>query len=197
MAYSFIPKYIQQVLAMRPRQTVTADRWNELFNLLIQQGDSNAAALAALFTYPLDDLVVGTGIKGVRLNASGQLEIFNGTTWSMPVVTKAQVGLPLADNTPDSQKPVSTPQQYALNGLKAYIDNIVWASAPFRFYTGPEAPSDPGPYMWLRPVDTIAAYLELGEEPGETLNLTMDGVTQEIINVESSPEGATYNYTIL
>lgn len=197
MAYSFIPKYIQQVLAMRPRQTVTADRWNELFNLLIQQGDSNAAALAALFAYPLDDFVTGAGIKGVRLNASGQLEIFNGTTWSMPVITKAQVGLPLADNTPDSQKPVSIPQQYAFNNLKAYIDNIVWASAPFRFYTGPEEPSDPGPYMWLKPVDTIAAYLELGDAPGEVLNLTMDGVTQEIINVESSPEGATYKYTIL
>ncbi len=36
-------------------------------------------------------------------------------------VSKAQVGLPLADNTPDSSKPVSGPQQTAINAKQATL----------------------------------------------------------------------------
>lgn len=41
----WIPKYIQQVVAATPRQVVTADRWNELWTLSIEQGDYTAAAV--------------------------------------------------------------------------------------------------------------------------------------------------------
>ncbi len=81
MAYPFVPRYIQQSIAMRPRQAVTADRWNELLNLLIQQGDANAAALAALFAYPLDNFVVGTDITGMRVNVDGQIEVLQNGVW--------------------------------------------------------------------------------------------------------------------
>lgn len=46
----WIPKYIQEVLVRPPRYKVTAEEWNRLFNLVIEQGDHNAAAIANLRT---------------------------------------------------------------------------------------------------------------------------------------------------
>lgn len=43
--FDWIPKYIKQVLNRPPRYKVTAKEYNELFNLLIEQGDHNAMAI--------------------------------------------------------------------------------------------------------------------------------------------------------
>jgi len=40
-----VPTYIKQTVDATPKKVITADRWNELFNLLITQGDNNATAL--------------------------------------------------------------------------------------------------------------------------------------------------------
>jgi len=40
----YIPKYIKQIVNARPKQVITNERWNELFNLLITQGDYTAEA---------------------------------------------------------------------------------------------------------------------------------------------------------
>ena len=42
----FIPKYIKQVMDKRDSEIVTAQEWNAMLNLLIQQGDHNAEFLA-------------------------------------------------------------------------------------------------------------------------------------------------------
>lgn len=41
----FIPKYIRQTMAKRSKETVTAEEWNAILNLLIQQGDHNSEFL--------------------------------------------------------------------------------------------------------------------------------------------------------
>lgn len=46
--YNFIPKFIKQVLDNPPRYTVLATRWNELWNLVINQGDWNSEAIKML-----------------------------------------------------------------------------------------------------------------------------------------------------
>lgn len=44
----FIPKYIKQVIDKRDSELVTAQEWNAMLNLLIQQGDHNAEFLASI-----------------------------------------------------------------------------------------------------------------------------------------------------
>ena len=51
MAYNYIPKYIRQSENKSPKGVVTASRWNELFNLLIQQGDHTAEELGNILNY--------------------------------------------------------------------------------------------------------------------------------------------------
>lgn len=45
MAYQYIPSYVRQVVHATSKQVITAERWNELFNLLITQGDNTAEAI--------------------------------------------------------------------------------------------------------------------------------------------------------
>ena len=46
----WIPRYIKQTSAKRPGQVVTAEDWNELFNLVIGQGDYTAEGLLTAIT---------------------------------------------------------------------------------------------------------------------------------------------------
>lgn len=46
--YDFLPKFIRRIIADRPRFTVTHEYWNELFNLLINQGDHGQEAIQAI-----------------------------------------------------------------------------------------------------------------------------------------------------
>lgn len=43
--YDFLPKFIKRLIADKPRQTITNEYWNELFNLLIEQGDHGQEAI--------------------------------------------------------------------------------------------------------------------------------------------------------
>lgn len=45
MAYNYTPSYVHQTVAATSKQVITAERWNELFNLLITQGDNTADAI--------------------------------------------------------------------------------------------------------------------------------------------------------
>ena len=51
MAYNYIPKYIRQSENKSPKGVITASRWNELFNLLIKQGDHTAEELGNILNY--------------------------------------------------------------------------------------------------------------------------------------------------
>ena len=46
----FLPKFIKKIINDRPRQTVTSEYWNELFNLLITQGDWGQEALELIIS---------------------------------------------------------------------------------------------------------------------------------------------------
>lgn len=45
---AWIPKYIKTTVADKPRTRVDAHYWNALWNLVINQGDHNAAGIAEL-----------------------------------------------------------------------------------------------------------------------------------------------------
>ena len=49
--YNYIPKYIERTIANKPKDVVTASYWNELFNLLITQGDHTAKELGNILNH--------------------------------------------------------------------------------------------------------------------------------------------------
>ena len=67
MAYNYIPKYIRQSENKSPKGVVTASRWNELFNLLIQQGDHTAEELGKILNY------LSAGLEDLASNIAGNI----------------------------------------------------------------------------------------------------------------------------
>ena len=49
--YNYIPTYIRRTIANKPKDVVTANYWNELFNLLITQGDRTAEELGNILNH--------------------------------------------------------------------------------------------------------------------------------------------------
>lgn len=49
--YNYIPTYIRRTINNRPKDVVTASYWNELFNLLITQGDHTAEELGNILNH--------------------------------------------------------------------------------------------------------------------------------------------------
>ena len=65
MGYNYIPKYIRQSENKSPKSVVTASRWNELFNLLIKQGDHTAEELGKILDY------LSTGLEDLTSALAG------------------------------------------------------------------------------------------------------------------------------
>lgn len=64
----YIPQYILTTENYGPKDIVTAEHWNEIFNLLISQGNANAhtiAALIARLTSQLGAVEIGASIDSV------------------------------------------------------------------------------------------------------------------------------------
>ena len=125
MGYNYIPKYIRQSEKKSPKSVVTASRWNDLFNLLIQQGDHTAEELGKILDYlstEVDDranekLDKTGGVITGNLGVTGKLNI--GTTVSITEtnnnllqlagdygapVTISNVDTPVADNDAATKK---------------------------------------------------------------------------------------------
>ena len=49
--YNYIPTYIKRTIANKPKDVITASYWNELFNLLINQGDHTAKELGNILNH--------------------------------------------------------------------------------------------------------------------------------------------------
>ncbi len=55
----YIPIYIKQIIAATPKKTITAERWNELWNLVIAQGDYNSEAMLSMASAVLELVHMG------------------------------------------------------------------------------------------------------------------------------------------
>ena len=55
----YTPIYIAQTVDAAPRKTITSERWNELWNLVISQGDYNTDAIVAMIAAVLDLVPMG------------------------------------------------------------------------------------------------------------------------------------------
>ena len=58
--YNYIPTYIKRTISNKPKDVVTASYWNELFNLLITQGDHTAEELGNILNH------FSTGLAGIE-----------------------------------------------------------------------------------------------------------------------------------
>ena len=67
--YNYIPTYIKRTIDNKPKDVITASYWNELFNLLIKQGDHTAKELGNIlnhFTAAINDVEEIAGSKYVK-----------------------------------------------------------------------------------------------------------------------------------
>ena len=85
MGYNYIPKYIRQAENKSPKSVVTASRWNELFNLLIKQGDHTAEELGKILDYlstGLEDLasaLAGVGTEAHEYASALEIHLHTNT----------------------------------------------------------------------------------------------------------------------
>ena len=129
MGYNYIPKYIRQSENKSPKSVVTASRWNELFNLLIQQGDHTAEELGKILDYlstGLEDLTsekldkTGGVISG-NLGVTGALNI--GTTVAVTETNVNLLKLTGDYGAPVTIRNVATPSADNDAATKAYVQN--------------------------------------------------------------------------
>ena len=76
--YNYIPTYIKRTIANKPKDVVTANYWNELFNLLIKQGDHTAEELGNIlnhFTGVITGLANDASTKQDKLIAGKNITI--------------------------------------------------------------------------------------------------------------------------
>ena len=85
---NFIPMQIRQTENKQNREIITSERWNELWNLSITQGDNSQAVLQQVITEllaaqtELDKTVESTNIRHIRLNSDKVIETSaDGLTW--------------------------------------------------------------------------------------------------------------------
>ena len=67
--YNYIPTYIKRTIDNKPKDVITASYWNELFNLLIKQGDHTAKELGNVlnhFTAAINEVKGIAGNKYVK-----------------------------------------------------------------------------------------------------------------------------------
>ena len=76
--YNYIPTYIRRTINNRPKDVVTAKYWNELFNLLITQGDHTAEELGNILNYFSTRLV---GVESEIAESSEAIANIRGTTY--------------------------------------------------------------------------------------------------------------------
>ena len=141
--------YLWQTLATPHGHVVTAEEWNNYWNLMMTQGDHTSKAVTDMRDMLYETVLSETnGAAAIKFTGAGftatdvsaaLLEIstkydaeldlkapINNPTLTGTVggVTKAMVGLGVVDNTSDVNKPVSSAQQTALN-LKANLAALV------------------------------------------------------------------------
>ena len=129
MGYNYIPKYIRQSENKSPKSVVTASRWNELFNLLIKQGDHTAEELGKILDYlstGLEDLTnekldkTGGVITG-NLGVTGKLNI--GTTVAITETNNNLLQLAGDYDAPVTIRNVDTPVADNDAATKKYVDD--------------------------------------------------------------------------
>ena len=96
--YNYIPTYIRRTINNRPKDVVTAKYWNELFNLLITQGDHTAEELGNILNY------FSTRLVGVESEIAESAEAIANIRGVLRINVTSSNGAYSADKTFDEIK---------------------------------------------------------------------------------------------
>ena len=111
----WVPRYIKQTIAKRPGQIVSSEDWNELFNLLIGQGDYTAEGLAAALTTFTASLAAKADIVDGKVPLSQIPEIFKPTGLETLITTVNDLTVTVTANKTELDKRCTTLEQHLLS----------------------------------------------------------------------------------
>ena len=125
--YNYIPKYIERTIANKPKDVVTASYWNELFNLLITQGDHTAKELGNILNH------FSTALAGVENEIAESAEDIANIRGVFRINVTYSNGLYSADKTFDEIKAAYDAGQYPYvvsDGDTVYMLSDCFLSTP-------------------------------------------------------------------
>ena len=111
----WVPRYIKQTIAKRPGQIVSSADWNELFNLLIGQGDYTAEGLAAALTTFTASLAAKADIVDGKVPLSQIPEIFKPTGLDALITTVNNLAVAVPANKAETDKRCTDLEQHLLS----------------------------------------------------------------------------------
>ena len=111
----WIPRYIKQTSAKRPGQVITAEDWNELFNLVIGQGDYTAEGLLTAITSFSKSLENKADLVSGKIPLEQIPEIFKPTGLDAIVTTINNLAVAVPANKAETDKRCTDLEQHLLS----------------------------------------------------------------------------------
>ena len=112
----WVPRYIKQTIAKRPGQIVSSEDWNDLFNLLIGQGDYTAEGLLTTITTFTNNLTAKADLVSGKIPLEQIPEIFKPTGLEALITTVGSLG-----TTVDGLVPTVNNLVAAVDGIEDYV----------------------------------------------------------------------------
>ena len=124
--YNYIPTYIKRTISNKPKDVVTASYWNELFNLLIKQGDHTAEELGNILNH------FSTILVGVENEIAESAENIANIRGVLRINVAYSNGIYTADKTFDEIKTAYDAGQYpyVVYGDTIYMLSDCFLSTP-------------------------------------------------------------------
>ena len=111
----WIPRYIKQTSAKRPGQVITAEDWNELFNLVIGQGDYTAEGLLTAITSFSKSLETKADLVGGVIPMEQIPAVFKPTGLDALITTVNNLAVAVPANKAETDKRCTDLEQHLLN----------------------------------------------------------------------------------
>lgn len=150
-------------------------------------GAAGTTTVFGVSDWQVGDWIVSRGDRWDKIDSSDQVNSVNGKQGNV-VITKTDVGLNLVDNTADANKPVSTPQQNALNGKQNAL-----GFTPVQQGTGTGQGGNLLRMGWLPSSQRLGIMVD-GSDFGWRWPIDVDGSAGKIRD-NNSGQGMTFNWS--
>ena len=100
----WVPRYIKQTIAKRPGQIVSSEDWNDLFNLLIGQGDYTAEGLLTAITTFTNNLTTKADLVSGKIPLEQIPEIFKPAGLDVLITTVNNLVVAVPANKADLEQ---------------------------------------------------------------------------------------------
>ena len=111
----WVPRYIKQTIAKRPGQIVSSEDWNDLFNLLIGQGDYTAEGLLTAVTTFTNNLTTKADLVSGKIPLEQIPEIFKPAGLDVLITTVNNLAVAVPANKAETDKRLTDLEQHLLS----------------------------------------------------------------------------------